>query len=438
MSDKKFITLFKKLLNVATLTQEKANELIQKAFPKLEFTDKKDSKVLIRSLVFHTVKTMEPNQGTIEQIFELIDQVYPKLYKNPTTLDNYFTQDVRQPTAKRFPEVDGKEHIFYTLAKEMVALSDDVKGQILKDSRDKVTAKLRNVVDVHLNDILDKIQKSIVSTDPMVRCIALLLACGSRTIEFFGKSDFTVYKFEDSNSWMTQNYIAKKRGLSIKTDKVIKPVVYFTNEQFIMERNKALDQLKTILKNKPFYVVEKDKEKLAGFITERVNKAAKEVFQNREGFSAHTCRSLYALVAYELFGRKKSPYGNSSEFRQFISDSLGKEGSESATREYAKFNLIVDVKKDEVPALTELLEKKVTEMEQRLDALDINAIEQPIGEIVVKNSKEQKYAEMIKETYEKFKKDNGFYPNTSKMEQMLNKKVPRRLTRLYVRFREFD
>jgi hypothetical protein len=433
--DKKFIGLFKKLLKIKTLTHEKTNELIRETYPKLEFNEK-NSRVLIRPLVFYIMKKMEPKQDTMEQIFELIDQVYPKLYKNPNTLDNYFTEDVRQPVAKRFPTTNGEEHIFYTLAKEMVALPDDVKGKILKDSRDKVTVKLRNVIDIELNWVLDIIQKYIVSTDPMMRCIALLIASGSRTIEFFGKSDYTVYKFEDSKSWVTQNYIAKKRGLSAKTDKVIKPIIYFTNEQFIEERKKALEELKTIVKNKPFYVVVKDKEKLAGFITERANISARKIFQNREYFTAHTCRSLYALVAYELFGRKKSPYGKSLEFRQFISDSLGKEGSESATREYSKFNLIVDVKKDEVPAKTQMLEKKVEEMEERLDSLDINANEAPVAEIVVKNAKETKYVEMIKAEYENYNNKNKFYPNTSKMEVIMHKKVPRRLVRAYVKYRE--
>lgn len=421
--EKKFITLFTKLLKIKTLTPLETNELIIKAYPKLEFTEKKNSSALIRALVFYVIKNMKPEQLIIQEIFDLIDKVYPKLYKNPATLDNYFTQDVRQPIAKRFPTVNGEEHVFYTLAKESVALPDEVKGKLLKDSRDKVTEKLRNVVDVKLDYILDIIQKFIISKDPMIRCVALLLACGSRTIEFFGKSDYTVYNFEDSNSWVTQNYIAKKRGMSAKTDKVIKPIVYFSNEQFITERKKALEELKTIVKDKPFYTIYNDKEKLASFITERVNKSAKEVFQNRAEFTAHTTRSLYALVSYELFGRKKSPYGNNLEFRQFISDSLGKEGSESATREYSKFNLVVDIKKDEALVKTQLLEKKIDDLEEKLDSLNINV-------------KETKYVEMIKVEYEKYNKEHSFYPNTAKMEVLMKGKVPRRLVRLYVKYRE--
>ena len=160
VSDKKFKTLLGKLNAMSDITMEKVNGAIKKAYPKLEFLDeskKEKAKVLIRPLVFWKVKNMKEDIDNVKTIFELIDDLYPKLYSNTTTIDNYYTSDVRQPVAKRFPSPTGKkgdDSIQYALAKEIVALPDDIKGKNLKDAVDKGTKKLQNQTVVDMYEML--------------------------------------------------------------------------------------------------------------------------------------------------------------------------------------------------------------------------------------------------------------------------------------------
>ena len=446
VSDKKFKTLLGKLNAMSDITMEKVNGAIKKAYPKLEFLDeskKEKAKVLIRPLVFWKVKNMKEDIDNVKTIFELIDDLYPKLYSNTTTIDNYYTSDVRQPVAKRFPSPTGKkgdDSIQYALAKEIVALPDDIKGKNLKDAVDKGTKKLQNQTVVDMYEMLDIIRDNIISTDPMKRAIALLIACGSRSVEFFGKSTYIPYAFEDSKSWVTQNFIAKKRGDSKNTTSAIKPILYFTNEQFIKERDSVLDQLHETYSAKSkgkyertFIVIEKDKEKLSGKIGESARKASREVFNNREDFTVHTCRALYAIISYDLFGQKKNPFGNNSEFRQWVSDVLGKEGSESATREYAKFVLQHKLNVAEIPAKTEMLEKKVEDLEERLNSLNVNQDEKPLPGVIVKNAAESKSMRLIKSIFEKYISEKGTTPNGSKLEKLVGDRAPRRMVRLFIK-----
>jgi hypothetical protein len=437
--DLKFIALLTKLFNTPNLTHEVCNKLITKAYPNLEFLENKKSNVFIRPLVFWKIKNMDDNRDTIEQIFKLIDDVYPKLYLNKSTLDNLYTSDVRQPVAKRWPSPTGKkgdDHEYYKLVKEMVALPDDIKGALLKDAKDKGTQKLKNQTVIDMEEILNIIKTNLVSVDPMRRAVALLICCGSRTIEFFSKSSYKPYKFDENKHWATQTFIAKKRGDSTKTDTVIKPIIYLTAEKFIAERNYVLEQLysKYPKYNKSFITIDKDKEKLASVIVDYGNKIAKEVFSNREGFTMHTCRALYAIISYDMFGQKKSPHGDKSEFRQWISDVLGKEGDDSATRQYAKFVLSHKLNVSEIPAKTEQLEKKIENLEERMDNLNINVDEKPLPTVIVKNARSEKQIRLVSELFEKYVKDNGKEPTQTHLETLAKSVAPRRIVRLFMKF----
>lgn len=441
--DKRFIKLFRELERIENLTQEQANKLITKAYPDHPFkVPGKTHNVLIRPLVYWKINNMVEDRKTIKQIFELIDNVYPKLYTNVYTIDNMFTTDVRQPVLKRWPSPTGNKHddsYYYNLVKEMVALPMDVKGKMLQEQKDKVTAKLRSQTVVDINEILDLIKNNITSTDPMRRAIALLISCGSRAIEFFAKSKYEIYNFENSNSWVTQTFIAKKRNKEQKTH-VVKPILYFSNERFIQERENVLEQLRVRYKNKEysktFIEIDKDKEKLAGVILESGNKAAKEVFSHREGFSMHTSRALYAIISYDMFGQKKSPHGSNHEFRQWVSDVLGKEGDNSATREYAKFVLSHKLNVNEIPAKTEELVKKVEDLEERLDTLNINQDEKPLPSVIVKNAKEENQMRTVQGIYDDYIKTNYRKPNLSRMEEKTRGIVPRRITRIFMKWQD--
>lgn len=426
--DENFINLFKELNALDTLDHQTTNEIIKKYYPTLPF-DTKNIKTHIRPLVKWKMNNMKDHQLTIERIFELIDQVYPKLYTNVATLDNVFTNDVRQPVFKRWPDVDGENSIQYVLAKEMVALPDDIKGKLLKDASDKVEAKNRDYDVVDADEIYKIIKDNIVSTNPFRRAIALLLASGSREMELFATSTYKPITVPSGEkNWIIQGNVSKKKGVEVS---VKKPVLYFTAEKFVEEVESMRSSINEKYKN---IVVD---GKLSSSVSTAGNKAAHEIFKNRKGFTMHVCRKIYAHMSYDLYESKETIHGKGTTLSFWIASVLAHEG-QKAVANYSHIKLKHKLNTTEVPAKTEELITKVEELEERLDTLNIDQQdERPLPSVIVKNSKAENQMKKVDTIFKQYvTAHGGAEPNQTRMEQLAKQVAPRRIIRLYMKFKD--
>lgn len=406
MADKPFLKLLAQLKREKQLNVEQANEMSQDSFD-LNF----------RELVKERMAVVK--QANLKDIFKDINKVYHKLITNPSTLDNYFTADVRKPISVRFG-IDSREH---KLAKELVRLDYEVKGKLLKDAKTKVFQKNQNTIQTDSKFIIDLIRDNVHSEDSLRVAVALLIASGSRPIELFARSE---YKKLD-NGWVTQSNIAKKKGESVS---VKKPLIYLSADQFIEALTKLRESLKGRFKN----IVSPKTGQLSSSINTAANNVAKKIFEGKQDFTLYTARKLYANLSYDLYGKnKKTIVGDSPNLQVWISSVLGhQEGSLSTSANYSHVSLAPDnTTPDELKRKQDLIETKIEELETRMDDASISqapATPEPLPNITVDMSKYGKYRSKIKASYLSNNKPLG-----AAMERILKGTVPRAYVRQFMR-----
>lgn len=416
--DETFIKLFKKFDAKKSLNHSYTNKEITNTFPNFKI-NKGRNKIL--ELIKWRVNNVDDNVEVIESIFELIDNVIPKFKYTNSTIDNHFTNYVRQPIMKHF----GEDSHYYELVKQMVALPDDVKGEILKAASAKVEEKNKDRVVINLKEMLDIIRDNINSENVFRRAISLLLASGCRTIELFEQANFTRYK--DLNNWVTQDFLAKKKG---KIVEAIKPILFLTADQFITELKKVRTELKEKYKNAT------EPGELTKAINSQGNNVVKEIFKNREGFTLHFCRKIYGVISYKMYGSSPSIHGKNLDFHYWLSAVLGHTG-QMAVSNYSHIVLDSDtLHSTEVPEKITELEVKVEELQERLDTLNIK---NPIKELpreIAKDSKEKSQMKKIKIIYDNYKEEFGEFPTQTELEQQAKEIAPRRVIRLFFKWQK--
>jgi len=370
MADNAFIKLLEQLVKIKDLDLETTNEMIGDAFP-----DAEERKNMFRPLVMERMDVLKVHN--IQKILKLLNKVYPKLFKNTTTLDNYFSNDIRRPLAKRFGE-NSTEH---KLSKKLARLDYEVKGEILKAAKAKVFEKNSNRTEYSTEQILTIIRENIVSDDPMKRAVALLAASGARPIELFEKANFIPFAYENSNSWVEQDFVAKKKGAVVS---VVKPILYLTNQKFIDELKSMRDELH---ERYPTFLGKNGQ--LLASISQRLNKVSKQIFEFEEDFTAYTSRKLYGLLSFDLYGRVPNLYGTNVSYQAWLSRVLGhKENDITTAANYSTFTLKPEtVTPIDIASQQLVLTNKIEAIETRLDDLKICDETEKVEKIIVNNKR---------------------------------------------------
>ena len=430
MTDPIFIKLLNHLGKQKNLTRQSANEPIKKVFPKLEFLKGKlGTKIYFPQLVKYQMDKIEPTD--LESILDLIDPLMYKLYAPNKTikefgvLDNAYSQYIRNPIRARF----GKDSEYYDLSKQLTALTDSDKGDLIKFQSKKLEERNKERVEYDPEEVINNIKNNITSIDPYKRGIALLLSSGSRPIELYAKSTYTIDK-DTPDGWIKQTYVAKKKGDKTKAY-VVKPVLYIKPKQFIEEVSRLRKDLEQAYGN-----YEQD-GKIKTNVLDKFQKAAKEIFNYKEDFVSYTSRPLYGLVSYHKVGKFPNLFGDGSDsINVWIKKVLGHDGL-GTSENYTRFKL-----KKDAPSVTQTtddikikqveLDKKIEDIEERLE--DLNVQEKDESEFFNINNKDLKQKfKLLDVEYEKLKIDRlGRPPPMYRIELYARQqKIPRSAARVY-------
>lgn len=419
--DQRFIVLMEALLNKKKLTKDDVPKLIKKHYTEnnnLTPMAQDQTTPTLRNIVKNKMKNIDPE--LLDDAFYLIDNVYPRLYTNLNTLDNYFSQDVRTLIFKRFGAGE-----YYEMAKEQVALPWEVKGALEEAKRKKTLEKNQKPLEIKTDDIIGFIRDNIISEDPFRKAVALLIASGSRPVELFVRSTYTEYEDEFTNGhWVRQTKIAKKKGRDVE---VLKPIIYLKAKQFITEleyvREKLKERYGTLSENN-------DEEKIRSSIRDRANITAKQIFGNAfkdanvEEITLYTARKLYANLSYELYGRnRKTIHGNKIPYSLWLSFVLGHEGKSGSLNNYTHVALEQEFEHHEdLTARQNLLEQKVEQLEERVEVKQIPQVQaKPVPIVSVRDEAINK----LKPLFNDYVKKNAHRPSQSLFEKLAKGVLPR-------------
>lgn len=284
----KFTNLLENLDMKAELKMKDANQLTNTEY-NLKFRQ------LVQKMLF------ELEEYDIINLFELINNVYHKLFPNKSSLDVILCNDVRVPTIKRF----GRYSHMHNLSKELVRISYEEKGKLIQESKDKITNKNSDRIPFSDNQILEIIEKFKISQDPYERSISLLMASGSRPIELFSKSSYSEYR----KGWIIQEKIAKKRDDNHTN--VIKPLIHLSTEEFLESLSFIRENIVDPLKD----------DKLKPQITIKCNKIMKTFFEDPR-ITLYSCRAFYCNLSYLKYS-KNSIHGHDPSANLWINKVLG-------------------------------------------------------------------------------------------------------------------
>lgn len=420
-----FIELLKLLNKKKSLTRTSANAFIKKAFSSLDFLNGKKATIYFPHLIKYQMDKVDPDH--LQDVLDLIDELMYKLYAPSRTtkefgvLDNMYSNYIRNPIRNRF----GKDSIEYELSKQLTALTDEDKGELIKFQSEKLETRNKTRIEYNPEEVIEAIKNNISSEDPYRRGIALLLASGSRPIELYSKSTYTQ---EDNlpEGWIKQTYVAKKKGDKTKAT-VIKPVIYIGAKRFIEEVKKLREDLTRIYGD---YEVD---GKIKQTALDKFQKAAKEIFNYREDFVTYTSRPLYALVSYHKIGKYSNYYGDGSDsINVWVKKVLAHDGL-GTSESYTRFKLKEIVQStDDIKIKQVELDKKIEDIEERLDDLNVQEKEQELLFNVEDSQLKEKF-KILKIEYDKLKSDRlGRPPPLYRLELYgKQQKIPRSIVRLF-------
>lgn len=425
MDFEEFIT---KVYNEEIKDIKELNELIKENFPDFSKKNKK-YKNLFRLLVAENVAESED----LEQSLTLLNIIYKNLFSNISTLDNYFSKDIRKPIFTKFGRYSDK----HLMSKDLAKLDSNEKEKLISDSEKSLRMKHNDHEEINPEEIFNIISEALQSEDVYKQFIGLLLCCGSRTIELVDKSTFE--KIDDV--WIKQLWIAKK-----KTDEqleLIKPIIYLNTDDFIKKLADVRYDIRASVRS--FYNSRGDINSLVGT---RVNRAFKSLFGEKPTWIPHSCRKIYAQISYKLYA-KKSILGVNPSIQDWIGKVLGHdEKNMSASLNYSNFQIQTSnfngVEIDEIKSKIKLLEdssknndntskviksalelksEQVDELNERIKLLEDslknnnNKVKKPSIEL-----KLEQFDEILKQNYEPYMK-------LYKFEEKLKNKVPRAVIR---------
>ena len=432
MSDSAVMKTLASLAKQTSLTQDDTNNALMGLFPDLDFLDEGEStNVVIRRFTpwYMTNKVKSKN---LTSVLKSLDLIYPKLYLNHNTLDNYFSTDIRKPIAKRF----GNKSEEHKLSLELTALTWDQKGEVIKKAKEKVTEKNSYRTIFSGNRVLKLIKDNITSTDVLRKAVALLLASGARPNEMFGKGVFT--PIEDHPHWIKQVYIAKRRGE--EGEPVIKPIIYLTAKEFIEEVQIMREGLAKRYKH---IIVEKTGQ-VSSSVSTAANDMAKVIFEHQEKMTLYKSKDLYGSLSYDIYGKVSGPLGDNHSLSMWLQKLFG-HASSGTVNNYSGYAIEHDVIPNEVVlARQEVIEAQIDDLKERLEEKKIPEADPepddpiPVDGDIFKNPKLEAILVKLKVIYDSWKSQHPKSKLTLTIfEELTRGKAVRRIIRLaFNRFKE--
>ncbi|KAH9259023.1 hypothetical protein BASA81_002643 [Batrachochytrium salamandrivorans] len=414
------------------LNMDDANEMVTELFPEGEDAEylgsKAGKKVKNHFRKFIPWALTVLNKNSIEEALKDINVIYTKLYPMKSSLDTILSPDVRNPLKLRFG-LNSKEH---KMAKSLVKITYEEKTTLLKAQRDKVYENYANRLDFAADEIVAVIKDNINSSDPMKRAIVLLIASGCRPIELFERASFKVNK-EMGPNWVWQDYLAKKKpkGDEPKPDEgelLTKPIIYLSASDFIKELASVRKELQ-----KQYPKFTQDNGQLSSTIGSRGNKAAKEIFNYKEGLTLYTTRKLYGHISYELYRKTTELFGKNPGYGVWLNNVLGhSKNSLNTALNYSTVDVSTDkVSPQDMVIKQAVLENKVEDLEERLDQDLIPKVPEKPQNYSTTNKIILDQFKLIDVVYEGYIKANNKVPSQAALEKLAKGKAPRTVIRLY-------
>lgn len=400
-----FIELLKELSSEHTLNHDSANKLVRFHFPNTSEFATKTTKNLFNKLVSHEIVKVETSK--LPETLKLLDIVYKKLYTSLSTLDSYFSKDIRNPIKEKYKSHSEE----YKMSKQFAKLSYQDKGILINQQRANLIAKHQDQETFESSEVKTVIATFINSKDPFERMVCLALVSGCRPAELFNPS--IGFEALDSN-WVRQDFLAKKRGKTVSVDK---PIIFLTAKDFITK----LDDTRAEIADEYKRIILRTGE-LNGVVNQKANETAKDLFNRRPDFTLYSCRKLYAQLSYLEFG-KGSRYGANPSVQLWTAKVLGHAENDIETQNHYSHYKVVEQKEAPVDLLAkiETLTAKVDMLESKVSGST------PTFQTISKANKLEEYYKVIKGLID----SRDSKTSQSKAEELLNGKVPRSAVRSY-------
>ena len=272
-------------------------------------TLKEADKLTAPSTFRRTVKKMAETSvfegDELEYFLENLIELYYRFVGNIATLDYYLSLDIRIPISKRF----GKYSEEHNKSIKICRLTRADKKKLEKDAINKIKEDQKELIEIDTNQTIDIIKFLNDNDDILYNAVGLLAASGIRPIELF-ISDITTKK--DSNNWIMQSNLAKKRE---NDDFIVqKPVIGVESNEFVSKFKKVQRELKEKYPNFIGY-----RGQLLSTINSKLNEVAKKEFSIP---NLYQLRKIYAAISYKLYS-KDSIIGKKPSQSLWISNVLG-------------------------------------------------------------------------------------------------------------------
>lgn len=221
----------------------------------------------------------------VEKALVFIEKVFRICYSNIGTLDSKMSTYCRSVIANRY----GKDSPLHIIAKDIVKISYEEKGSLLKKQRESLLDKNKNVPTFSEEDVL-KIINLIDSDNKYQKMIALLLASGSRPSEIIHFSDYEKL----SDNYVVQKGITKSKSLK----ELVKPIIYISVDKFIDEVSNLRDMMPDKVKN----------DHNEGAHPTITNGCIREIRKIIGNYGCSTLREMYAYFSYSKFKDDRSVF----------------------------------------------------------------------------------------------------------------------------------
>lgn len=268
------------------------NKALKKEYPAFS-KDKASSKALLLKIWNFTIAqtTQAKISATWLKLFKSLDRILKTLFQNENTLEIVCTEFRKNIKLKFGNSSEIYKQSIYNLGVSQERSQQRKQEYVAKvKERNNERGKLQLI---NADDIIAIIEKLKNSTDPYEKSLAVLLATGSRSVELFKISEYSIV--EGNENRIIVRKIAKDRK---QTDVIIKrPLVGLTNLEVV----KLVDEIRNELK-----LDNLTNQKITSRTNTPLNKAFAEWIQPLiTGFkiSSHKTRYIYAQIAYILYGK---------------------------------------------------------------------------------------------------------------------------------------
>lgn len=220
--------------------------------------------------------------------FKAIDKLIKMIYKNENTSEKIFTK-IRKIIKDKYND----DSEIYKKSIYIMGMSQERSIQKKKEYSLKVKdagMNRNNLKPIYDDEIYEIIKKGISSSKIFDKIIAVMLACGSRSVEVMRVSN---YSKTDNDNFIEIKNIAKNNDNKI----IVRPLIYLKADQVI----KTVNHIRKYLLLK-----ERTNEQLTSSYNTTLNKSMKKLFSD-DSLTSHKCRYIASNLAYLLYGKDSTP-----------------------------------------------------------------------------------------------------------------------------------